>query len=742
MEEPDGIMAQGRSETNALVQGIRDLLRKWHVAAGLFAMLFSGAVPAKAETAQFDLAGPSLDVTVSRGGQTLPIAAVPTLAPGDRISVSPRLTTQTSAHYLIVLSFLRSAVSPPQDRWFTRLDSWRPDAGTLIAEVPKGATRAVLFLVPAKRGDFATLRGAVQGQPGAFLRAGHNLALASLDRQRLNTYLDQLGQLAASGSNDVGKTASVLAANLRLKLDEACLARPRDEQIACLGEKGDELVLDDGHSSTLAEAIAGPGADLAQQVTASSGRGLGSFNPYVGLIREIAGLFSSIHTPKFQYIPALTLANGAGLDLLLNRAPSFHSPRSVIMAALPIVEDTPVGAPIATLTKSAAICVQAVGPQLPVTLSPLFYATGYAHDMNLVARLKDGREIRIPLVPDIRHGGLAMRMPANGPSDLPIAFNATITGKWGFDAFSGPELEMQSAGAWRWRADAAGSGGAVSFSGDAPACVSSVAVSVNGAQPEELKWHSTDSGAVAIDLPTGVDRNGGVAKFTIAGPGGILPETLKVQLPKPGQPELRLIAIDVEPAARGQNDLKITTGNSRLIESDATVRLSVGVAGKSHFNAGSKFEFEADLDGTDKLTATTDASALLDPSSAIVSIQPMRLLGPGAFGRLRMRTRLDGRDSLWLDLGTLVRMPRLASFVCPSQALLPCQLGGERLYLISAASADAGFGAATNVPFATLAHSIAVPRPDDGRLYLRLHDAPDAEVAVALVAPANASGKE
>lgn len=654
--------------------------------------------------------------------------------------LTPGFTGQTSAHYLVVLGFLRSAVSPPPDKWFARFESWRAAGDALIVTVPHDATRAVLFLVPEKRGDFATIRSAVQGQPGAFLRAAHNLALASLDQQRLNVYLDELGQLAAGGGDDVARTAATLAANLQLKLDDDCLAKPRDEQVACLGEKGEELVLDDGHGSTLAEAIAGPGADLAQQVTASSVGGLGSFNPYVGLIREIAGLFSSIHTPKFQYIPALTLADGAGLHLLLNRAPSFHSPRSVIMVALPAIE-SPTDVPgINPLPGQAATCVEASNSRLPVTLNPLFYATGFAHDMTVTTRLSNGREIAFPLTPDVRRGGLAIHTPPDLVADLPTTFSGTITGRWGFGAFSGPSIELQSARVWQWRAEV--SANAVTLLGDAPACVTSISLSGRSIHPTTLKWRSDRHGALEADLPSDLDRDSGPVKITIAGPSGTPSRTLDVTIPKPGDPQLRLIAIDVERSRSQDHNLTINLASHQWIDSEALVRLSVGTDRKHHFTAGSKVEFEAGLDGTDKLLAATDAVTLLDPSSAIISFEPARLLGSGAFGRLRMRTRLDGRDSAWLDIGTLVRTPRLTSLSCPPAVSQPCQLNGEQLYLLDAVSGDPAFSAATRVAFATLATSLMVSRPTADRLFLRLHDAPDADAAVDLPARTSDAGKE
>ena len=49
------------------------------------------AATAQADPAPFDLAGPILEVTVTRGGATLPISQVPNLAAGDSLWIKAAL---------------------------------------------------------------------------------------------------------------------------------------------------------------------------------------------------------------------------------------------------------------------------------------------------------------------------------------------------------------------------------------------------------------------------------------------------------------------------------------------------------------------------------------------------------------------------------------------------------------------------------------------------------------------------
>src|SRR5882757_7364553 len=76
------------------------------------------AVAAPAEPAPFDLAGPNLAITVTRGQKTLPITQVPNLAPGDRLWIQADFPASQAAHYLMVEAFLRGATNPPPQSWF------------------------------------------------------------------------------------------------------------------------------------------------------------------------------------------------------------------------------------------------------------------------------------------------------------------------------------------------------------------------------------------------------------------------------------------------------------------------------------------------------------------------------------------------------------------------------------------------------------------------------------------------
>src|SRR6202023_2170281 len=60
-------------------------------AMGLLLTAGTGLRAQGASPAPFDLTGPRIDMRVTRGNKTLPIAAVPNLQPGDKVWVHPEL---------------------------------------------------------------------------------------------------------------------------------------------------------------------------------------------------------------------------------------------------------------------------------------------------------------------------------------------------------------------------------------------------------------------------------------------------------------------------------------------------------------------------------------------------------------------------------------------------------------------------------------------------------------------------
>jgi len=84
------------------------------LARAIFLCVAASAQPyvARAQAAAFDLAGPRVEMKVSRAGKSLPIAEVANFLPGDRIWIHPDFPESQSVHYLMIVAFLRGSTNP------------------------------------------------------------------------------------------------------------------------------------------------------------------------------------------------------------------------------------------------------------------------------------------------------------------------------------------------------------------------------------------------------------------------------------------------------------------------------------------------------------------------------------------------------------------------------------------------------------------------------------------------------
>src|SRR3954454_7732938 len=397
-----------------------------------------------AEPAPFDLAGPNLSVTVTRGDKTLPITQVPNLAPGDRLWIQADFPADQSAHYLMVAAFLRGATNPPPESWFYPCETWKPKCiqKGLSLTVPAEAQQVLVFLAPETGGDFRTLVSAVRGRPGAFVRSSQDLNQASLDRARLEKYLAAIRSVNEKDPSKLKDVAPLLARSLAIKLDDKCLDRSALVQAPCLTQGHSLLILNDGHSSSIVEALTtGPASDLAMEASFTPQLSYGYYSPYIASVLDIARIFDSFRTAQYQYIPALAMQQGEQLALTLNAPPSFHNPKSVIVVALPAVEQAQLP-PLHAVDPKATFCLRKSTLALPGEGAPLAVSTSYAHDLTLKLTRDDGKTVEVPAKADPQLGALLIDTKALGTVAVGDHVRATLQGYWGFEKYNAPSFEL------------------------------------------------------------------------------------------------------------------------------------------------------------------------------------------------------------------------------------------------------------------------------------------------------------
>ena len=476
--------------------------------AATVALAAAAAVRA-ADPAPFDLAGPIIDVTVTRDGKTLPVSQVPNLAVGDRLWIKAALPPTQSAHYIMVAAFLRGATNPPPTSWFFLCETWsrRCAQDGLTLTVPQDAQQLLLFLAPETGGDYKTLVNAVRGRPGAFVRASQDLNQATLDRSRLEAYISAIRALDKGDRARLKDAVPLLARSLAIRADEKCLERIVEAQAPCLMQGQNSLILNDGHSTSIVEALtSGPASDLAMEASFTPQLSYGYYSPYIASVLDIVRIFDSFHTAQYQYIPALASQQGNHLVLTLNTPPSFNNPKSVLVAALPAIEQ-PQLPPLHAVDPKEIYCARRTPLVLSLYGAPLAFSTAYAHDMTLNLTAKDGKVIDLAAQAEARLGGFVVDTSALATAALSEGTRASLHGYWGFDKYDGPDFQLVSAPAQKWQLASAdqsaliiGREDTLQLRAGSISCIAGVTVKDSAGRELRADWTALSPDAIELKL--------------------------------------------------------------------------------------------------------------------------------------------------------------------------------------------------------------------------------------------------
>jgi hypothetical protein len=647
----------------------------WTILAALVLSLTSNSF---ADSAAFDLPGPRIEVKVTRSGKTLPISQVPDLQAGDRLWLHPVIPAGDSAHYLLITAFLRGSTNPPPDQWFTRTESWNKQVKRegVFVTVPENAQQAVLFLAPATGGDFATLRSAVRNRPGAFVRASQDLNQAALDRSRLDAYVEGVREASDADPKTLQERALMLARSLRIKIDKECFDLPVQEQAACLTQKTNQLVLDDGHTQSMVDALtSGPASDLLGNLSNTKMAGGGAYSPYVGAIVDVARMLSSFHTAQYQYIPALALPKQDVLDLKLNNVPSFHKPMSVLVVALPAVEAAQLP-PLRAVEPKSVSCLQKSGLLLPVEGAPLAFSTRYARDMVLHVENKSGLAVDLPIKADAARGGFVVDTKSLHADNAEGEIVGTLRGDWGFQTFAGPAFQLQFSHSVKWilaSADAdaliVGRDDSIHLQSEEAPCVEEV--TVKNAQGKQLKttWKMLKPDELEVSVPLKSETSGPVVVL-VGQPGLNRPDEVPMQAYSEaahldrfvlyaGDHEGVLTGTRLDEVAGMELDkTKFAPAGLSRVDGKDELRLSAGSSAKTAFEAGQSVSAHVTL----KDGRVLELSATIDPARPRVTLVSKSIQAGPVPSAIRLGNQdvlpQDGQISFFLKTEIPAAFPR------------------------------------------------------------------------------------
>lgn len=788
-----------------------------------FCCLVVLAALAHADNAAFDLIGPRVQVRVQRAGTTLAISEVPNLQSGDRLWVHPDLPDSQSVHYLMVIAFLRGATNPPPDSWFTRAETWNKSVHEegIFVVVPAEAEQALVLLAPETGGAFSTLRAAVRGKPGAFVRAAQDLEQASWDRARLEKYLESVRETSVSDPAELKARTTLLARSLNIRLDQQCFDKPTAQQAPCLTQNTAQLVLDDPHSQTMVATLtSATSTDLINQINSTPMARAGSYSPYVGAVIDVARILETAHTAQFQYIPALALPKQDELNLRLNNPPSFRNPKSVIVIGLPPIRPSPVP-PLRAIDPAQVFCAGKPSLILPADGAPLAFATELAHGFVLHVDTKSGG-VDLPAEPDPGAGGFVIDTKGMKPANVDGQIDGVLRGHWGFGAFDGPRFRLRTSHAAEWTVASKDASALIVGRDDTlhlqsadVCCVSGVTLKDPAGKRIETEWKASKAdelevkvrlqnaaaGSVTmlvhkfglreadaiplhtyseagrldafrihagdldgmlkgtrLDQVTGVEvkgihfNPGTVARNNQADELKLTTQDASVSSKlQPGDPIVaqvslkdgrsfdlaatveerrpRLTVLTKSVVSENASSLSpVHLGNADDLPQDGRLDFFLKTQVPENFPPAEKVEIATADESFRALLSVKDGNLTLQDSKTVFAVfDPMKLLGPSAFGPVKFRAvTAEGVEGDWQTLINLVRIPTLKAVSCPSESDKQCTLEGDKLFLIDAVSTDPDFAKAVTVPDGFVEPRLGIPVPKGKTLYLKLRDDPAA----------------
>jgi hypothetical protein len=244
-------------------------------------------------------------------------------------------------------------------------------------------------------------------------------------------------------------------------------------------------------------------------------------------------------------------------------------------------------------------------------------------------------------------------------------------------------------------------------------------------QVDELKLMTSDAGA-------GSRLQAGESITVHVGLKDGRSSDLKTAVEAP-RPRVTMLGKSMHPDT-ADSPATVRLDNPDELPQDARLSFFLKTQVPENFPSNEKIEVATADESFKVLLSENDGNLTPQDSKTILGVlDPMKLLGPSAFGPLKFRpVTVDGIDGDWQPLITLVRMPVLQSVRCEKVPEKECTLSGDKLFLINAVSSDPDFSNSVTVPDGFVEAVLRIPSPKGTTLYLKLRDDPSKVVTATV----------
>jgi hypothetical protein len=199
------------------------------------------------------------------------------------------------------------------------------------------------------------------------------------------------------------------------------------------------------------------------------------------------------------------------------------------------------------------------------------------------------------------------------------------------------------------------------------------------------------------------------------------------------RPRLELInkSVQADPDA---NRPVVHLGNPDELPQDAKLNFFLRVQSPESFPPNERIEVATADESFRVLLSMADGNLTLQDSKTVFAVlDPMKHLGPSAFGPLKFRpVGANNVDGDWQPLADLVRIPTLEGVRCVTSPEKQCSLSGEKLFLLDSVSADPEFSSPVIIPDGFVDQTLNIPPLKNKTLYLKLRDDPSKAASVVL----------